>query len=112
LPIIFDVRSFFSMAALNIREYSTMGQVIGPSPLCFEAPLARQNVNITGGSVASNPFNVRTRYVRLQCDAICRVEFGMNPTADGLSGRMAANQTEYFGIPEGGSYSVAVISSA
>jgi hypothetical protein len=105
------------MAVLNVREYTTMAQVIGPSPMCFEAAIARQNVNVTGGSVASSPFNRLTRYVRLANDngGPCRVEFagfGTTPVADGLSARLAANQTEYFSIPEGAGFSVAVISSA
>lgn len=99
------------MALLNIREYATMAQVIGGAPMAQEPALARQNVSIGGGSTPSNPFNVLTRYVRVETDAICRIEFGQAPTADGLSARMAANQTEYFAVPEGGGYAVAVISS-
>ena len=101
------------MALLNVREYTTMAQVIGPAPLAMEPALARQNVNIGGGSVASNPFNALTRYVRLNTDVSCRVEFGRSPVADLLlSARCAANQTVYFSIPEGGGFSVAVIASA
>jgi hypothetical protein len=99
---------------VNIREYSTMGQVIGHAPMAMEPPVARQSVNVTGGSAASAAFQQGTRYVRLNNDSAtaCRVEFGQNPTADALSARLAANQTEYFAVPEGGGFSVAVISSA
>lgn len=101
------------MAVLFITEYAglaspSQGQ-LGQMPL--EPPLAEQTVAIGGGSLPSAAFNAKTKFVRLHCDAICSVEFGTAPTASNLTGRMAANQTEYRGVPLGASYKVAVITN-
>jgi hypothetical protein len=100
------------MAVLYITEYAEMQ--IGPAgrhgQMPMEPPLAEQTVNI--GSVASSSaFNAATRFVRLHCDAVCSVEFGTSPTASSTTGRMAANQTEYRGVPLGQSYKVSVITN-
>jgi hypothetical protein len=50
--------------------------------------------------------------VRIHTDAICSISFGTAPTATATNRRLAANQTEYFGVPLGGSYKVAVISNS
>lgn len=101
------------MAVLYITEYAEMQ--IGPAgrvgAMPMEPPLAEQTVAIAAGSAASVAFNVGTRFVRLHTDAICSVEFGLSPTATATKGRMAANQTEYRGVPLGLSYQVAVITN-
>lgn len=101
------------MAVLYITEYAEMQ--IGPAgrggQMPLEPPLAEQTVAIGVGSVASSAFNAATRFVRLHTDAICSVEFGTAPTATASKARMAANQTEYHGVPLGASYKVAVITN-
>jgi hypothetical protein len=81
----------------------------------MQPPIAEQAIVNTGASTASAAFNQKTRFVRLHTDAICAVAFGTAPTAivAGATGtmRMAANQTEYHGVPQGQSYKVAVIAS-
>jgi len=44
--------------------------------------------------------------VRLHADSVCSVLFGTNPTATTANARMAAGQTEYFGVAPGMKVSV------
>jgi hypothetical protein len=90
------------MALLYISEFSELAQASNqqaarmPS-LVDQAPLA-----IGGASVQSAAFGPATRYVRLHSDVAAEVVFGANPTAVlNTSPRMAANQTEYFGVNAG-----------
>jgi hypothetical protein len=102
---------------LYIAEFASLA--IGPAgrvgQISAEPPLAEQVVDFSGGVAASNAFNAQTRIVRLHADSICAIEFGTNPTAiaAGSTGttRMAANQTEYYGVPLGGAYKVSAITS-
>lgn len=98
------------MAVLYIQEYDRMPTDTRTSiPTGSEPALASQTVAIGGGSVQSAAFNTNTRFVRLHTDAICSVEFGANPTATSSKARMAANQTEFFGVK--GGHKVAVITN-
>jgi hypothetical protein len=99
------------MATLYITEFSQMSQVGGPQAMPQDSPLAEQTVSIGGSSAQSSAFNVATRFVRLHCDSVCSIFLGVNPTAALTSGRMAANQTEYRGVPQGGGFQVAVIAN-
>lgn len=89
---------------LDISEYDALavdinGHVIAAG---VEPPIAEQTpVAIGASSTQSAAFNDRTRFVRLHCDAPCRVAFGVNPTAGANSKRMAAGQTEFFGVRPG-----------
>lgn len=101
------------MAVLYITEYAGLmpSPVGGQGQIPMEPPLAEQTVAIGSSSAASVAFNSQTRLVRLHTDAICSVEFGTAPTATATKQRMAANQTEYKGVPLGASYEVAVITN-
>lgn len=96
---------------LYVAEYAAMAQVSG-AQMPQEPPLAAYTVAIGGASAQSPTFNAKTRFVELHTDAICSVMVGLNPTALATRGRMAANQTIYRGVPEGGSYQVAVITNS
>jgi hypothetical protein len=104
------------MAVVYITEYANIA--VGPggrlSQIPEEPPLAEQTVVIGAGSLQSSAFNSKTRVIRVASDAICAVLVGTNPTAvNGTSGRMAAGQTEYRGIPAtGGPYKIAVITTS
>jgi hypothetical protein len=99
------------MSKLYITEYTTIsclpGATSGQVP--FEPPLIEQVVDFTGGPVTSNPFQPGTRMIRLHADATCSVLVGLAPSVSTGSGRMATNQTEYRGVPEGQSFKVAVV---
>jgi len=105
------------MAFLYITEFAEVeiGPVGRVGQFAAQPPLAEQAIVNTGGNTQSAVFNTATRFVRLHADSICAIEFGLNPTAvaAGASGtaRLAANQTEYFGVPKGQSFKVAVILS-
>ena len=71
--------------------------------------LAGQTVAIGGGSVQSAA--AKTKFVRLHTDAVCSIKFGTNPTASGTTARMAAGQTNLFGMPVNQAFQVAVIAN-
>ena len=99
------------MATLYITEYADSGFISGPVAVAKEPRITSQTVEIAAGSAQSAAFNSATRLVRLHTDAICSVDFGTDPTAVETESRMAANQTEYFAVPHGQSYKVAVIAN-
>jgi hypothetical protein len=103
------------MAILYVTEFqNTMPNTLAPgqAALAIVPPLAEQTVAQSASSAQSAAFNQLTKFVRLHTDAICSVEFGTNPTAvANTQARMAANQTEYFGVPQGASFKVAVVTS-
>jgi hypothetical protein len=108
------------MAFLYISEYAdlSVGRAGKVGQVAFAPPLVEQAIVNTGGNAQSAAFNSATRYVRLGNDSsnAVAIKFGLNPTAvaSGASGtaRMAANQTEYFGVPMGQSFKVAVIATS
>lgn len=101
------------MATLYITEFNFMGQAPNSAPqMAQEPPLAEQTVAIGVSSTPSSNFQTGTRFVRIHTDSICSIAFGTNPTATALKARLAANQTEYYGVPEGGSYKIAVITNS
>ena len=98
------------MAVLYITEYQRLAAAQGAQVAAGQEPsVAEQNVAIGAGSLASAAFNARTNFVRLHSDAICSVAFGAAPTAVATAKRMAANQTEFFGVNPG--QKVAVITN-
>lgn len=100
------------MAVLFITEYAGLmpspGGGLGQVPM--EPPLAEQTVAI-GVEAKSAAFNSKTRVVRLHTDAICSVLLGTAPTATTGSGRMAANQSEFRGVPLGQAFKVSAITN-
>jgi hypothetical protein len=97
------------MAKLYVTEYT--------APVANSISLAEPNnvdqtpVAIGSSSTQSSAFAGDTSMVRLHTDSICSIAFGTNPTATANNKRMAANATEYFAVPEGQSYKVAVITN-
>jgi hypothetical protein len=96
------------MALLYVAEFSSFavdpntGEAIAKVP-----PLAEYTVAMAGTSQA---FGAATKFVRLNNDvtAPVQVEFGPAPTIVAGSMRLAANQTEYFGVNSGDKVAVAV----
>lgn len=100
------------MASLYVTEYQGLGQVDpgGLEGLSFQvtaqAPkgpaLAEQKLAISGSSGQSAAFNRYTRLIRVHTDVVCSISVGgPNPSATTNSGRMGANQTEYFSVDAG-----------
>jgi len=101
------------MATLYIAEYASisMGQAGRLHQHPDEPPLAEQTLAIGGVSNPSAPFNAQTRAIRIHTDAICSIAIGVVPVATAANQRLAANQTEYKGVPLGAGFSIAVISN-
>lgn len=101
------------MATLYIAEYAAepMGANGQTLAMAQEPPVAEQTLTIAGVSAASSAFNAKTKYIRVHTDAICSIVVDTNPTATGAKKRLAANTTEYFGVPQGQSYKIAVITN-
>jgi hypothetical protein len=100
------------VAVLYVAEFDNLGETTrGAPPIALQTPLAEQTVAIGGTTTSSSAFNALTRVVRLHTDAICSVAFGTAPTATAVKMRMAAGATEYFAVPVGQSYKVAVITN-
>ena len=90
------------MAVLFIAEFAGLyakNDQTGQMGIC--PPLAQQTVVIGAGSLASSAFNAATNCIRVHTDAICSIAIGTNPTATAVQMRLAANQTEYFGVAAG-----------
>lgn len=94
------------MANLYISEYAVLASAQGGAAQAAAEPaLAVQKVDFSGGAALSSAFNSQTRFVRLHTDAICSVRFD-GSTATTSYPRMAADQTEYFGVQPGSKLSV------
>jgi hypothetical protein len=106
-------------AYMYVTEYATLliPQVSDlKAQVPQEPPLVEQVVTLTGSSAQSAAFNAQTTLVRIHVDGSgpAGVTFGTNPTATVVSGtsgsgRFAANQTEYRGVPKGQGFKVAGI---
>lgn len=100
------------MAFLYIEEFGEL-MVVSHDALAVgrQPSLATQKIAIAGGSTQSATFNKKTRFVRLEADAICSYLFGDAPVATAANARLAANATEYFGVEPGGNMMVANIAN-
>ena len=98
------------MAVLYIAEFSQLMPTPGGTGQAPRTPpIAEQTVAIGGASAASGAFNTATNFVRVHTDAICSIAFGASPVATTAQMRLAAGQTEYFGVNAGDK--IAVISN-
>ena len=97
------------MAVLFISEYPRLAiDAAGAGVPIGVEPGTDQTVAIGGVSTQSNAFRGGTKMVRLHTDSICHVLFGEDPTASSANKRMAAGQTEFFGVREGHKLAVIV----
>src|SRR4051812_27348047 len=97
------------MALLYVTELESLAIPTegGGAQIAHVPPAVEQTpVAIAGGANASAVFGATTRFVRLHCDAICSIAFGSAPVATASNMRMAASQTEYFGVQPGHKVSV------
>ena len=90
------------MTKLYVSEYAYMPQQTGVLyQLGAEPAVATQVVDYGAGHAESNAFNAKTKFVRLHTDAICSFKFSTAGTAAATTdARMAANQTEFFGVDQ------------
>lgn len=99
------------MAKLYIAEFDSITPTAegGAAQIARSQPIIEQTVAISGVTAQSAAFNAATKFIRVHTDAICSIAISANPTATVANMRMAADQTEYFGITAG--QKVAVISN-
>lgn len=98
------------MAKVYITEHKNPRFSSGsPMPVLEHPPVTSQVVAIGGSSTQSSAFNTDTKIVCVHTDAVCSVEFGLNPTATANSRRLAANSTEFFDVSQG--HKIAVITN-
>ena len=95
------------MAKAYISEYRNLvtdesGRVVQVA----EEPAVTQAVTYTT-SVASAAFQDDTRFVGIIADAKAHLLFALIPVADADDPFIAANVTQYYGVPRGRSYKVA-----
>ena len=98
------------MAFLYIWEFSDV-LALSDKLMAASAPgiLQQTPVAIAAGSAQSAAFSGATKFIRVHTDVICSINIGFNPTATAQNARLAANQTEYFGVWPG--QQVAVITN-
>lgn len=91
------------MAKVYIAEFGAAGTGGGGGDLQISEmpPLREQTVSISGSSVQSAAFGAGTEFIRVQVDAICSIAIAESPTATTSKMRLAADQTEYFGVRSG-----------
>lgn len=103
------------MATLYISEHSDIAESLrGAVQILLEdgTTVVEQTIPISVVSTpCTNPFAATTRFVRIHSDAICSIAFGTSPTASTANKRLAANQTEVFGVKPGSNFKVAVITN-
>jgi len=99
------------MGTLYITEYQTAASDQGRAlPLGHGKPIANQVVSNGGASAQASPFSKFTHFIRVHNDGVnpCSILVGLSsdnggagPNATTTCGRMAQNQTEYFGVDPG-----------
>lgn len=101
------------MATVYVDEISYTAlakRTIGPAYQGAQAPqyppVVSQSVAITGSPTLGTAFQATTTFIRVHTDAICSIAIGPSPTAVTTATRLAANQTEYFGVTPGHNISV------
>lgn len=101
------------MAVLYVTEFVEIMQGFAGriSQAVMQPPVAEQTIAIGATTATSASFNVKTRLIRVHSDAICSIEVGLTPAATATTARFAANQTEYFGVPVGQGFKIAVITN-
>jgi len=88
------------MATLYVSEFGDLA--IGRAQAMTLPPLRMQTVAIGASSeTTAFAFTENTRMVRVHTDAICSIAASAAPTATTSDLRLAADQTEYFGVKPG-----------
>lgn len=90
------------MAVLYVGEYtSTLAEFLRGGGAAQAPTITEQTVSLSGSVNMSSQFGNNTHLIRVHTDTICSILIGFNVTATTGNSRMAANQTEYFGVLPG-----------
>lgn len=97
------------MAKLYVTEFTGVGvQLLGANVMqaALQPAAVDQTPVAIGAEAKSAAFGNTTTLIRVHADAICSIAIGAAPTATTNNARMAADQTEYFGVSAGHKLSV------
>lgn len=89
-------------ASAYISEYAALGQTssgTATAQIATLPPFVDQKVTFTGTAGASAAFGVKTKFIRLHCDAAC--SYSVSGTATTSNARLPADVIEYFGVQPG-----------
>jgi hypothetical protein len=98
------------MTTLYVTEY---GSPKGDYNIPLGTPIGQQTVSISSASStqATSAFQTNTHLIRVHTDSVCSIAISTNPTATTSNMRLAANQTEFFGVAPSGNLKIAVITN-
>jgi hypothetical protein len=99
------------MGILHVTEFSEQHVHGGRQVAQINSGTVDQTPVTFTTTTASAAFAAGTVMVRIHTNAICSIAFGTAPSATTSNFRMAADQTEYFGVPLGAAYKVAAVSN-
>lgn len=102
------------MATLYVTEYQrTAHDGAGYGVMTGVEPATRTQTVAIGGSSAATSQPLAGRFVRVHADTACCIKFGSSGvTATTTDARLAANQTEFFGVRNSPDTYIAVIASS
>lgn len=106
------------MAVLYVVEFAQLGREMygGPGTLIqapLVPPLQSQIIAIGSSSVAcTQTFKDETTLVQVSTDAICSIAWGTDPNAKNTDHRMASGSSQFFAVPPGKKFKVAVITNS
>ncbi len=84
---------------LYVTEYRQLAQT---GAQAAQAPaMVEQRIDYSGGHTESAAFGASTRIIRVHTDSICSISIAVAPVATTSMARMAAGQTEYYGVVPG-----------
>jgi len=103
------------MSTLYLTQFGGVG--VSGSDIAQEPAIGTQTVAI-GVEAKSTTFDRNCSLVRIHVDAICSIHFSLPDTSGNYtaattsSRRLAADQTEYFGVPRDSLMKLSVISNS
>ena len=105
------------MPQLTIAESDNLVSLANNSGQCMKLPPKAEQVVAISGVAATlpSPFGAlwavppgqkQILFIRVNTDTACCIAVGASPVATTSNSRLAANQTEYFGVTQGDTLSV------
>jgi hypothetical protein len=99
------------VAVVNVAEYAVLAtNANGGIQIPLGTPLTTYDVAVGSSATAGPILNLTTKMVRMNTDVSCRVRLDTSNNVTATDARMAANQTEYWGVP-GPGFMISVITS-
>ncbi len=101
------------MATVYITEFGNAGSASGNLPIALFPALGEQTITLlsSASTACTSGFGTASVMIRVHTDTNCFIALSSSPTATTASARLAANQTEYFGINSNGNLKLAAIST-